>query len=91
MARSRNIAEILGVRTDLLEQPPGGFDGREIRFALLRRRLAISPCWRQMRWIATWLTGRSNSRFRRAAPKVGSLRRRASNCCSISGAVLWGY
>ena len=25
-----------------------------------------------------WLTGRSNSRFRRAAPKVGNLRRRAS-------------
>jgi hypothetical protein len=35
-------------------------------------------------------TERSNSRFRRAAPKVGSWRCRAKTCCSISGEVFVG-
>ena len=32
---ARNIAEILGVGGDLLEQPPGGFDSGEVLFALV--------------------------------------------------------
>jgi hypothetical protein len=31
----RDIAEILGVGADLLEQPPGGFDRRQILLALI--------------------------------------------------------
>ena len=70
---ARSIVEILGIRADLLKQCPGGFEGRE---SCLRRyffwRFLSSPCARQIRCMAMCETGRSNSRWSRAAPKVGN-------------------
>ena len=53
---------------------------RSCFFWYLRRRGRSSPCSRRMRWMAMWLSGRSNSRRRRWAPKVGNRRRRATTC-----------
>ena len=40
---------------------------------------------------APWPMGRSNSRMRRRAPKVGSVWRKATNCSSLGGGVLCGW
>jgi hypothetical protein len=70
---ARNIVEILGIRADLLKQCPGGFEGpRGLACADISSGAFLSsPCARQIRCMAMCETGRSNSRWSRAAPKVG--------------------
>jgi hypothetical protein len=82
-----DVVEILGVGGDLLKDAPGGLDVGEVLFALI---LALALCWRQMRSRARWLSGRSNSRMRRRAPKVNNCWRKATTCSSMAAGVLPG-
>jgi hypothetical protein len=86
-----DVAEILGVGGDLLEQPLGGFDGGEVLLALV-----FSPSLADQSVLAPdALDGHVRDRqlefaFQGAAPKVGNCRDRARACCSISTEVFWG-